>query len=114
VIDLVKMKAIVWNGEELGAKFEEQDIPADLQELANEYREKMIDMIVEQDDAVSNADPPKCCSRRSIACACYISGDFRMGMYEQRSVDAVRMCLQLQGQDGAAGRCSKCTLGVLQ
>lgn len=53
VVDLVKMKAIVWNGEELGAKFEEQDIPADLQELANEYREKMIDMIVEQDDAVS-------------------------------------------------------------
>jgi elongation factor G len=47
------MKAIVWNGEELGAKFEEQDIPADLQELANEYREKLIDTIVEQDDAVS-------------------------------------------------------------
>jgi elongation factor G len=55
VVDLVKMKAIVWNGEELGAKFEEQDIPADLQELANEYREKMIDMIVEQDDAVLEA-----------------------------------------------------------
>jgi elongation factor G len=53
VIDLVKMKAIVWNGEELGAKFEEQDIPADLQELANEYREKLIDTIVEQDDQVS-------------------------------------------------------------
>jgi elongation factor G len=55
VVDLVKMKAIVWNGEELGAKFEEQDIPADLQELANEYREKLIDTIVEQDDAVLEA-----------------------------------------------------------
>jgi hypothetical protein len=53
VVDLVKMKAIVWNGEELGAKFEEQDIPADLQELANEYREKLIEGVVEQDDAVS-------------------------------------------------------------
>lgn len=71
VVDLVKMKAIVWNGEELGAKFEEQDIPADLQELANEYREKMIDMIVEQDDAVSTADLTQCCSRRSIAWACH-------------------------------------------
>ncbi len=53
VVDLVKMKAIVWNGEELGAKFEETDIPADLQELAQEYREKLIDQIVEQDDQVS-------------------------------------------------------------
>lgn len=55
VIDLVKMKAIVWSGEELGAKFEEVDIPADLQEQANEYREKLIDMIVELDDDVLSA-----------------------------------------------------------
>lgn len=32
VIDLVKMKAIVWTGEELGAKFEEQEIPEDMKE----------------------------------------------------------------------------------
>eukprot|EP00879_Flechtneria_rotunda_P000737 GHRR01000857.1.p1 GENE.GHRR01000857.1~~GHRR01000857.1.p1 ORF type:complete len:798 (+),score=271.08 GHRR01000857.1:63-2396(+) len=55
VVDLVKMKAIVWTGEELGAKFEEQDIPADLQETANEYREKLIDSVVELDDAVLEA-----------------------------------------------------------
>jgi translation elongation factor EF-G len=30
IIDLVKMKAVVWNGEELGAKFEEVDIPEDM------------------------------------------------------------------------------------
>ncbi|KAG2435033.1 hypothetical protein HYH02_012030 [Chlamydomonas schloesseri] len=52
IIDLVKMKAIVWTGEELGAKFEEQEIPADMKDKAQEYREKLIDMIVEQDDAV--------------------------------------------------------------
>jgi hypothetical protein len=52
VVDLVKMKAIVWDGEELGATFDEVDIPADLQELANEYREKLIDAVVELDDAV--------------------------------------------------------------
>lgn len=56
VVDLVKMKAIVWNGEELGAKFEEQDIPADLAELAQEYREKLIEGVVEQDDAVRRGD----------------------------------------------------------
>jgi translation elongation factor EF-G len=53
VVDLVAMKAIVWNGEELGAKFEIVDIPGDMQEIANEYREKLIDAIVEQDDQVS-------------------------------------------------------------
>lgn len=36
MIDLVKMKAIVWNGEELGAKFEELEIPADMQDKVGE------------------------------------------------------------------------------
>ena len=48
VVDSVKMKAIVWNGEELGASFEEKDIPEDMQELASEYREKLIEAVVER------------------------------------------------------------------
>lgn len=39
-------------GEELGAKFEEQEIPEDMKEQAAEYREKLLDMIVELDDEV--------------------------------------------------------------
>eukprot|EP00466_Bigelowiella_natans_P005968 jgi/Bigna1/45092/e_gw1.111.16.1 len=50
VIDLVKMKAIVWNDESLGASFEETEIPDDLKEKADEYREKMIEAAVEMDD----------------------------------------------------------------
>ncbi|KAI9174047.1 hypothetical protein LWI28_011016 [Acer negundo] len=50
VVDLVKMRAIIWSGEELGAKFVYEDIPADLQELAQEYRSQMIETIVELDD----------------------------------------------------------------
>ncbi|KAL6174529.1 hypothetical protein ACLB2K_051175 [Fragaria x ananassa] len=50
VIDLVKMRAILWSGEELGAKFSYEDIPSDLQELADEYRSLMIETIVELDD----------------------------------------------------------------
>ncbi|KAL6182000.1 hypothetical protein ACLB2K_043423 [Fragaria x ananassa] len=50
VIDLVKMRAIIWSGEELGAKFTYEDIPSDLQELADEYRSLMIETIVELDD----------------------------------------------------------------
>nr|CAE03022.3 OSJNBa0091D06.15 [Oryza sativa Japonica Group] len=52
VIDLVKMKAIVWTGEELGAKFSYQDIPADLQEMADDYKAQMMETIVELDDDV--------------------------------------------------------------
>lgn len=51
VIDLVKMKAVVWKGEELGAKFEIVDIPANMQDKANEYRGMLLDLAVEADDA---------------------------------------------------------------
>ncbi|HLX14456.1 MAG TPA: elongation factor G [Bradyrhizobium sp.] len=50
VIDLVKMKGIVWNDESLGAKFDYVDIPADLLDQAKEYREKMVEAAVELDD----------------------------------------------------------------
>ncbi|KAJ8767643.1 hypothetical protein K2173_018201 [Erythroxylum novogranatense] len=50
VIDLVKMKAIIWLGEELGAKFVFDDIPADLKELSQEYWSQLIKTIVELDD----------------------------------------------------------------
>src|ERR1700726_820751 len=50
VIDLVKMKGIVWNDESLGAKFDYIDIPADLVDQAKEYREKMVEAAVELDD----------------------------------------------------------------
>ncbi|WP_186416813.1 elongation factor G [Bosea sp. CS1GBMeth4] len=55
VIDLVKMKAIVWNGEALGASFEEKEIPADLADKAAEYRSKLVEAAVEMDDAAMEA-----------------------------------------------------------
>ncbi|WP_377838331.1 elongation factor G [Bosea sp. UC22_33] len=55
VIDLIKMKAIVWNGEALGASFEEKDIPADLADKAAEYRNKLVEAAVEMDDAAMEA-----------------------------------------------------------
>ena len=50
VIDLVKMKAIVWNSENLGATFQEEEIPDDLKAKAEEFREMMVETAVEQDD----------------------------------------------------------------
>jgi elongation factor G len=55
MVDLLTMKAIIWEEESLGAKFHEEDIPADLTAKAAEYRQKLLDMVVEQDDAVMEA-----------------------------------------------------------
>ncbi|MEZ0323683.1 MAG: elongation factor G [Hydrogenothermaceae bacterium] len=52
VVDLMDMKAIIWEGDELGAKFSEKEIPADLVDLAQEWREKMIEAIVETDEGL--------------------------------------------------------------
>ena len=50
LIDLVRMKAITWSGEALGAEFVEGDIPDDLKDQAQEYRTMMIEAAVELDD----------------------------------------------------------------
>jgi len=55
VIDLLKMQAIIWKDESLGAEFEYTDIPADLQDQAAEYREKLVETAVEQDDDAMEA-----------------------------------------------------------
>jgi len=52
LVDLVENRAIIWLEESLGAKFEYQEIPADLADKAAEARTKLIEMAVEQDDEV--------------------------------------------------------------
>ncbi|OHC74553.1 MAG: translation elongation factor G [Rhodospirillales bacterium RIFCSPLOWO2_12_FULL_58_28] len=55
VIDLVEMKAIIWKDETLGAEFDTVEIPADLRAKADEYREKLIEIVIDQDDAAMEA-----------------------------------------------------------
>ena len=55
VVDLIKMRAIVWKDESLGAEFEYREIPEDLQDQAAEYREKLVELAVEQDDTAMEA-----------------------------------------------------------
>ncbi|MBV9505648.1 MAG: elongation factor G, partial [Acidobacteriia bacterium] len=50
VVDLVEMTAKVWRDETLGAKFDVIEVPEDLREKAQEYREKMIEAVAEHDD----------------------------------------------------------------
>jgi len=52
LVDLVKMKEIIWKGEELGAVYVEQDIRAELQDAAKKARHNMLEIAVEMDDAV--------------------------------------------------------------
>ena len=55
VIDLIRMKAIVWDDDTLGAEFHDEDIPADLKDAAEEARNEMIENVVELDEEAMNA-----------------------------------------------------------
>ncbi len=50
IVDLVKMKAVIWQNEDLGAKFNVEDIPADLKEKADKYRKELVEAAVEEDE----------------------------------------------------------------
>jgi len=52
VVDLITMKAIFWHDETMGAEYSVEDIPADLLAEAEEWREKMLEIVAEYDDAV--------------------------------------------------------------
>ncbi|MBS7789229.1 elongation factor G [Roseococcus sp. SDR] len=81
VVDLVEMRGITWQGDELGAKFEYGPIPADLADKAAEYRQKLLDTVVGVDEAameeyfekgdVSVETLKKCIKKGTI------SGEFR-------------------------------------
>ena len=55
VIDLIKMKAIYWDKDSMGVQFEEKDIPADLEDLAQEYREQMVETAAESSEELMDS-----------------------------------------------------------
>lgn len=52
IVDLVRMKALVWSGEELGAKFEVQEIPENLKSKAKAARDVLVESVAEEDEAL--------------------------------------------------------------
>ena len=80
MVDLVLMKAYIWNNEALGAKFDTTDIPADLVDKAKEYREKLIEAAVELDDAAMSdyldGKEPSVETLKSLIRKAVISGAF--------------------------------------
>jgi len=74
MVDLIKMKAYVWESDALGAKFDEVEIPADLKDQAVEYRGKLVEAAVEMDDEAMMAyldgqEPDEATLRRLIRTA---------------------------------------------
>ena len=55
VVDLITMRAITWKDEDLGAEFVDSDIPTNLADKATEYRVKLVELAVEQDDNAMEA-----------------------------------------------------------
>src|SRR6478672_4500283 len=55
IVDVVKMKALIWHDEQLGAKFDEVEIPAEHLDKAKELRSALVEMAVEEDDKLLEA-----------------------------------------------------------
>src|SRR5690606_32195721 len=55
VVDLIEMKGMVWRNEELGAQWDVVEVPADLKEKAEKFREQLVEAAVEMDDAAMEA-----------------------------------------------------------
>ena len=55
VVDLIEMNALIWRNEELGAQWDVVEIPDDLKQKAEEYREKLVETAVEMDDAATES-----------------------------------------------------------
>ncbi|MDX8392096.1 MAG: elongation factor G [Mariprofundaceae bacterium] len=55
IIDLVRMKAVIWHDESMGAEYDVEDIPADLADQAAEYREKLLDAVLVYNDDLMEA-----------------------------------------------------------
>ena len=100
VVDLVNNRAIVWENDGLGATFNYVDIPADLTDKAAEYREKLIETAVEQDDDVMEAYLRRGRARCGDAQASHPQGHHGTRLRAR----AVRFGVQEQGRPAPARR----------
>ena len=101
VVDLLEMKAIIWDEASQGVKFEYQDIPANLVDIANEWREKMVESAAEASEALmekylggeelTRAEIVKALRDRTIACQIQpmLCGTAFKNKGVQRMLDAV-------------------------
>ena len=91
LVDLVRMKAVVWDSEGLGANYHDEEIPADMKDACEEAREYMVENAVELDDEAMEAylggEQPseevlKRCLRKACAHGRLLSDPLRLGVQE--------------------------------
>ena len=87
VVDLVRMKGVVWQNEDLGAKFEYVEIPADIKEKADKYRKELVETAVEQDEKLMESylegkepsvDLIKCIRKGTLSLISFLFDRFRI------------------------------------
>ncbi|MDD7226677.1 MAG: elongation factor G [Prevotella sp.] len=71
VVDLIKMKAILWHDETMGAEYDVEDIPADLQDECDEWRNKLLEAAAEYDESIMEKyfDDPSSITEEEIIAA---------------------------------------------
>ena len=71
IVDLIKMKAILWHDETMGAEYDVEEIPAELVDECNEWRQKMIELAAEQDETLMEKffEDPNSLSEEEIVAA---------------------------------------------
>ena len=113
VVDLVTNKAIIWQDESLGAKFDIVEIPEDLREKSAEYREKLIEKAIEEDDSIMESylegkepstEEIKKCIRRYYN-RFFRSSSYRFCIQKQGCSAFIRCCYRLYA---ITKRCSQC------
>ncbi len=100
IVDLVRMKAVVWEAEGLGAKYNDAEIPDDMLEQAKEYRIKLIEAAVELDDDAMEAylegNMPDAATLKKLirkggsGAGVFVSGVLWLGVQEQGRAAAAR------------------------
>ena len=71
IVDLIRMKAILWHDEPMGAEYDVEDIPAELVDECNEWRQKMIELAAEQDETLMEKffDDPNSLTEEEVVAA---------------------------------------------
>ena len=104
IVDLLRMKAILWHDETMGAEYEVDDIPADLVDESNEWRAKLVEQAAEQDESLMEKyfeDPDSITEEEIIAAirkgtgSGYRSYDLWLFIQEQGCADSARLCVHV-------------------
>ena len=97
LVDLIKMKAIYWHDETMGADYSVEEIPANLVDEANEWRDKMLEKVAEFDEALMEKYDYRRRNPACVACRNIEDGNradvVRFFIQEQRRADVVGLCL---------------------